>query len=165
MLSLTENTPTLFAYGELYCFAVIFGLCRVIFAAQVSGRIEYHCEAQPNNITARRAILLINSRKERVLRNFVSTLPSLLFFIAGFIFVVQMHRTKLITLSVSLRLPPSPTGEGFAAGASPCPTYSSVLPSVGATCGRPFPLAIILSLIECEPIIRRVLNIDTFPIG
>ena len=38
---------TLFAYGELYCFAVVFGLCRVIFAMRVVGRIEYHFKATP----------------------------------------------------------------------------------------------------------------------
>ena len=31
--------------GELYCFAVIFVLRRVVFATQVYGRIEYNCSA------------------------------------------------------------------------------------------------------------------------
>ena len=42
---------TLFACGEFYCYAVIFGLRRVIFATRVFRRIEYHCEAKPCNIT------------------------------------------------------------------------------------------------------------------
>ena len=66
-------------------YAVIFGYRRVIFATRVLWRIEYHCEAKPNNITARRAISLfakqrislIESRKERVMRNSVKL--SLLF--------------------------------------------------------------------------------------
>ena len=45
---------TLFAYGEFYCYAVIFGSRRVIFATRVLGRIEYHCEAKPCNITSRK---------------------------------------------------------------------------------------------------------------
>ena len=43
---------TLFACGEFYCYAVIFGLRRVIFATRVFRRIEYHCEAKPYNITS-----------------------------------------------------------------------------------------------------------------
>ena len=30
-----DTTPVLFAYGELYCGAVLFGYRRVIFASQV----------------------------------------------------------------------------------------------------------------------------------
>ena len=52
-------------------------------------------------------------------------------------------------------------------GASPCPTHSSVLPSVGATCGRPFPIAKILSLIEFESCAKgsrlKVQPFDTCP--
>ena len=48
----------LFACGEFYCFAVIFGLCRVIFASQVKWRIKYHCEAKPNNITTRHSRII-----------------------------------------------------------------------------------------------------------
>ena len=68
-------------------YAVIFGYRRVIFATRVLWRIEYHCEAKPNNITARRAISLfakqrislIESRKERVMRKCTSVKLSLLF--------------------------------------------------------------------------------------
>jgi hypothetical protein len=42
-----DTTPTLCAFGEFYCFAVIFGLRRVVFATRVRGRIEYHCKAKP----------------------------------------------------------------------------------------------------------------------
>lgn len=34
-----EVFSVIFACGELYCFAVIFGIRRVIFALQASGRI------------------------------------------------------------------------------------------------------------------------------
>ena len=35
-----DTTPTLFAFGELYCYAVIFGLRRVIFARSLCERYE-----------------------------------------------------------------------------------------------------------------------------
>ena len=40
-----DTTPTLFAFGELYCFAVIFVFRRVIFATRVSkaNRISLLC--------------------------------------------------------------------------------------------------------------------------
>ena len=78
-------------------------------------------------------ISLTESRKERVLRNFASALLSLSFFNAGFAFVLKCRGERAFscgrrgtaiavdeellkadyTSSVSLRLPPSPTGEGF----------------------------------------------------
>ena len=54
---------TLFACGEFYCYAVIFGLRRVIFAAQVLGRIEYHCKATPCNITSRKGNITLCEAK------------------------------------------------------------------------------------------------------
>ena len=51
-----DTTPTLFACGELYCYAVVFGLRRVIFASRVYWeRIEYNCSAC-------RAISLLHSK-------------------------------------------------------------------------------------------------------
>ena len=58
---------TLFACGEFYCYAVIFGSHRVIFATRVLGRIEYHCE--PRNITSRKGISLFASAKNITLYN------------------------------------------------------------------------------------------------
>ena len=47
-----DTTPTLFAFGKLYCFAVIFGLRPSdIRYASFRRRIEYHCKAKPCNIT------------------------------------------------------------------------------------------------------------------
>ena len=37
-----DTTPVLFAFGELYCFAVIFGYRRVILPSAVYWRIKYH---------------------------------------------------------------------------------------------------------------------------
>ena len=37
VILLAEYHATLFAFGEFYCYAVIFGLRRVIFATQVYG--------------------------------------------------------------------------------------------------------------------------------
>ena len=55
---------TLFACGEFYCYAVIFGLRRVIFATRVFRRIEYHCEAKPCNITSRQGNITLCISKE-----------------------------------------------------------------------------------------------------
>ena len=55
---------TLFACGEFYCYAVIFGLRRVIFATRVFRRIEYHCEAKPCNITSRQGNITLRVREE-----------------------------------------------------------------------------------------------------
>ena len=55
---------TLFAYGEFYYFAVIFGSRRVIFATQVLGRIEYHCEVKPRNITSRKGNITLRVSEE-----------------------------------------------------------------------------------------------------
>ena len=56
---------TLFACGEFYCYAVIFGLRRVIFATRVFRRIEYHCEALPCNITSRQGNITFNTNRKR----------------------------------------------------------------------------------------------------
>ena len=37
-----DTTPVLFAFGELYCFAVIFGYRRVILPSAVYWQIKYH---------------------------------------------------------------------------------------------------------------------------
>ena len=55
---------TLFACGEFYCYAVIFGLRRVIFATRVFRRIEYHCEAKPCNITSRQGNITLRVSEE-----------------------------------------------------------------------------------------------------
>ena len=52
-----NTTPTLFAYGEFYCYAVIFGLRRVVFAARVSGGEE--------NITSRPRLEISLLRKQK----------------------------------------------------------------------------------------------------
>lgn len=54
VLSLTDNTPVLFAYGEFYCFAVIFAT-QVLWENRISlcGTAEqYHCPK--GNITHRK---------------------------------------------------------------------------------------------------------------
>ena len=99
-------TPVLFAFGELYCYAVVFGYRRVIFATRVLWRIEYHCEAKPNNITARRAISLFAKQRISLIKMqkresftelyFRITLSSV--FIASFAFVKQIHRAMPIPL-------------------------------------------------------------------
>ena len=69
-------------------------------------RIEYHCEAKPNNITARRAISLFAKQRISLIKMqkresftelyFRITLSSV--FIASFAFVKQIHRAMPIPL-------------------------------------------------------------------
>ena len=98
--------------SELYCYAVVFGYRRVIFArslcerCELLWRIEYHCEAKPNNITARRAISLFAKQRISLIKMqkresftelyFRITLSSV--FIASFAFVKQIHRAMPIPL-------------------------------------------------------------------
>ena len=87
-------------------YAVIFGYRRVIFATRVLWRIEYHCEAKPNNITARRAISLFAKQRISLIKMqkresftelyFRITLSSV--FIASFAFVKQIHQDMPIPL-------------------------------------------------------------------
>ena len=84
----------------------IAALTPICVQSRVLWRIEYHCEAKPNNITARRAISLfaeqrislIKMQKRESLTEFCfrSTLSSV--FIASFAFVIQMHRAMPIPL-------------------------------------------------------------------
>ena len=78
----------------------------MIFATRVLWRIEYHCEAKPNNITARRAISLFAKQRISLIKMqkresftelyFRITLSSV--FIASFAFVKQIHRAMPIPL-------------------------------------------------------------------
>ena len=61
-----DTTPTIFAFGEFYCFAVIFGLRRVVFATRVqeANRISLQGEAP--------AISLLRQQKYHAVEDSIS---------------------------------------------------------------------------------------------
>ena len=60
-----DTTPTLFAYGEWYCFAVIFGLRRVVFATRVLWRIEYNWSLRAS-ISLRAGRVISRCRRQHI---------------------------------------------------------------------------------------------------
>ena len=46
-----RSTAVLFAFGEWYCFAVVFVCDEWYLLRKFRRRIEYHCKAKPCNIT------------------------------------------------------------------------------------------------------------------
>ena len=120
MILLSEYHAGFIRLGELYCYAVIFGLRRVVFAAHAVSIASFKAnrislKPQGFNITIASAIISLfakaknitkKAKKERASRNYVTVLLSLFCFWSLFLFafVDDPAAEKVITVEKYCRL-------------------------------------------------------------